>query len=103
MERSQTLMRLRGDIPLNENSLHTVQTIQSETGNYTYEGEQRFPPKFRENAPEKAKKIILWCLERDPSKRPTAQELLSVRNANLSWYDSLRFNIRDSHKIVVIE
>ena len=79
MERSQTLMRLRGDIPLNEN---TVQTIQSETGNYAYEGEQRFPAKFRESAPENAKKIILWCLERDPSKRPTAEQLLSVRQPN---------------------
>jgi translation initiation factor 2-alpha kinase 4 len=53
MERSETLNRLRSD-----------------------KAKERFPPIFVSTAPENAKKIILWCLQWDPEKRPSAQELL---------------------------
>ena len=37
----------------------------------------RFPESFVKSAPENAQRLILWCLERDPQKRPTAEELLT--------------------------
>lgn len=41
--------------------------------------EKRFPDYFIQSTPEKAQQMILWCLEHLPSKRPSAQDLLSVR------------------------
>eukprot|EP00536_Pseudo-nitzschia_multiseries_P005127 jgi/Psemu1/323755/estExt_fgenesh1_pg.C_930022 len=51
---------------------------RSETLNRLISGEpgERFPPAFTESAPQNAEDIIVWCLERDPAKRPSAQELL---------------------------
>lgn len=55
MERSETLNRLRSGTP-----------------------DERFPAAFTTSAPPNAKEIIIWCLERDPTKRPSAEELLKV-------------------------
>ncbi|VEU40406.1 unnamed protein product [Pseudo-nitzschia multistriata] len=48
---------------------------RSETLNRLISGKpgERFPADF---APQNAKDIITWCLERDPAKRPSAKELL---------------------------
>lgn len=61
MERSETLNRLRSPIATIGASSKTS---------------YRFPPEFLEKAPKNAQDLIVWCLERDPAKRPSAQELL---------------------------
>lgn len=73
MERSHTLAQLRGDTIRTEDEQSTDDDIFEKRQN-------RFPTSFIESTPENAQKIILWCLERDPKKRPTAQELLKVRH-----------------------
>lgn len=40
--------------------------------------EERFPEAFSVSAPKNAEDLIVWCLERDPAKRPSSQELLKV-------------------------
>ena len=42
--------------------------------------EERLSTQFLATTPENAQRIILWCLTADPAKRPTASELLKVRN-----------------------
>jgi serine/threonine protein kinase len=61
MERSETLNRLR-----------SVTTPSSATA----KSSDRFPPAFLDTAPKQAHDLIVWCLERNPAKRPSAQELL---------------------------
>ncbi len=53
---------------------------RSETLNKLISGkpEERFPAPFKEFAPKNAEDLIVWCLERDPAKRPSAEELLKV-------------------------
>ena len=53
---------------------------RSETLNKVISGkpEARFPGAFSASAPKNAEDLIVWCLERDPAKRPSAQELLKV-------------------------
>ena len=54
---------------------------RSETLNQLISGKpgERFPAVFIESAPKNVEDLIVWCLERDPTKRPSAQELLKVR------------------------
>jgi translation initiation factor 2-alpha kinase 4 len=61
MERSETLNRLR--------SPNTTLGAAEKTSD-------RFPPSFLTKAPKNAQDVIVWCLERDAAKRPSAQELL---------------------------
>lgn len=79
MERSHTLAQLRGDVPNPEK-----EDRSSTDEDFLKKRQARFPAGFIERTPENAQKIILWCLERDPKKRPTAQELLKVRREHLS-------------------
>ena len=65
MERAETLTKLRGDSTHDRDQHKRVRF------------EDRFPKPFAKSAPENAQRIILWCLSRDPSNRPTAEELLS--------------------------
>lgn len=76
MERSQTLTDLRDDNPT---EAQVTECDDSSGNDFLRERMKRFPAPFIESTPDNAQKIILWCLERDPTKRPTAQELLKVR------------------------
>lgn len=67
MERADILTRLRGD------HLGSVRGGPSRTGDT-----DRFRTIFGDSSPENARRIIMWCLERDPMHRPTAEELLMV-------------------------
>ena len=72
MERSETLLQLRG-----EGAYHRNRNGNDEnTWNLR---EERFSSQFIAETPENAQRIILWCLTSDPAKRPTATELLKVR------------------------
>jgi translation initiation factor 2-alpha kinase 4 len=61
MERSEILTRLR--------SPTTSLGAAGKTSD-------RFPPSFLVKAPKNAQEVIVWCLEHDATKRPSAQELL---------------------------
>uniref|UniRef100_A0A6U6FXU5 non-specific serine/threonine protein kinase n=2 Tax=Odontella aurita TaxID=265563 RepID=A0A6U6FXU5_9STRA len=41
------------------------------------EAQRRFPADFIRTTPENAQRLILWCLQRSPSKRPNTEELLA--------------------------
>lgn len=82
MERANVLTKLRGDdespgIPQDtlENSVHSSADV---TNDWKFEATDLFPDNFSKNAPENVQKIIIWCLNRSPSKRPLAKTLLSV-------------------------
>jgi serine/threonine protein kinase len=77
MERADVLTRLRGD------HMGTVRDGPSRTGDT-----ERFRSIFGESSPENARRIIMWCLERDPLHRPTAEELLMVCSTNNSQHNS---------------
>lgn len=78
MERAETLTKLRGDHAA-PNKSNEAANNQTEKSGKRVRFEDRFSPAFVKSAPENVQSIILWCLERDPSKRPSAEELLSVR------------------------
>lgn len=81
MERAETLSKLRGESvssELKEEWMKTKVDWSSNDPAWKGQAAERFPASFLESAPENAQRMILWCLERQPSRRPSAEELLSV-------------------------
>lgn len=85
MERAETLTRLRGDnnIVSTEGSKlpeDWKNNAERTTGESIWrdQASRRFPDYFIKSAPENAQRMILWCLDRAPSHRPSAEALLSV-------------------------
>jgi serine/threonine protein kinase len=78
MERSQTLSDVRGD---SQSSANNSEGSRPNTDDeFLHQRSLRFPTSFIASTPENAQRIILWCLEREPTRRPTAQELLKVKH-----------------------
>mmetsp|Transcript_5505 Transcript_5505/g.11681 ORF Transcript_5505/g.11681 Transcript_5505/m.11681 type:complete len:1063 (-) Transcript_5505:710-3898(-) len=69
MERAGILSRLRGD--------HVVRSTHIATGDVLDQASSRFPDKFANSVPKNAQRLILWCLERDPKRRPSATDILA--------------------------
>jgi Protein kinase domain len=70
MERAETLTTLRGDRQAEPNKSADIPL------GFRQLAESRFPKSFVESVPENAQRLILLCLERDPLKRPSAEDLL---------------------------
>lgn len=86
MERAETLSLLRGDTVSAEAKEEWAKRKVDWTSDDPMWKElavQRFPPSFVQSAPENAQRMILWCLERVPNRRPTAEELLTVSATTL--------------------
>jgi translation initiation factor 2-alpha kinase 4 len=79
MERAETLTTVRGDKPAGPQAAQGQDgRRRSDSGeNFKERARRRFPSSFVETVPDNAQRMILWCLERDPKKRPSAEELLS--------------------------
>ena len=79
MERAEILTTLRADRELPGPGPFTPAKgwIQSTEEEFSSCSKMRFPQSFAEKVSTNAQRIMLWCLERNPSKRPTAEELLS--------------------------
>lgn len=78
MERAETLTVLRGDRSSEQGKRSAKdQTNTEKDDDFHRKAGERFPASFVESVPENAQRIILWCLEHDPRKRPSADELLS--------------------------
>ena len=78
MERAEILSKLRGDSVSPEYSTKMKVDWTCDNPVWKEQALQRFPASFVELAPENAQRMILWCLERTPSRRPSAEDLLSV-------------------------
>jgi len=95
MERANILTCLRGDAPItrkknpkggidqsngsNTNNKHKAISLHANDGEKWQNDLIRLPQHFQDdkNIPLKAKQLILWCLKKSPSDRPSAKELLN--------------------------
>ena len=75
MERAEILTKLRGDNVIDEEGPITFNDHFKGGDQWEKLVLERFPATF--SATEDAKRLILWCLRRDPKERPSANELLS--------------------------
>lgn len=78
MERAEILTTLRGD---HESGSWPTSPekgwVDVEKKEFDQFARRRLPVSFVESVPENAQRMILWCLERNASNRPTAEDLLS--------------------------
>jgi serine/threonine protein kinase len=88
MERAEILTTLRGDHASSAKATTNHGNAEKNREQKRVRFDERFPPSFA-SAPENVKNIILWCLERDPSKRPSAEELLSVSSSSSCFQNAL--------------
>eukprot|EP00578_Thalassiosira_sp_NH16_P006270 CAMPEP_0181120618 /NCGR_PEP_ID=MMETSP1071-20121207/24259_1 /TAXON_ID=35127 /ORGANISM="Thalassiosira sp., Strain NH16" /LENGTH=1767 /DNA_ID=CAMNT_0023205299 /DNA_START=89 /DNA_END=5389 /DNA_ORIENTATION=+ len=86
MERAEMLTALRGESRGAMNKGMRTEEAPTSTplfteegeiiGNWAHASEKRFPDSFQNVVPLNAQKLILWCLERSPKRRPSAKQLL---------------------------
>lgn len=75
MERASILTRLRGD-EKTSSSLYGRPIPSLSADEFASLSAARFPSKFHESVSENCRRMILWCLERKPGMRPSAEELI---------------------------
>lgn len=79
MERAENLTKLRGDAEPGKHVSPSEEKGESKNGlSWRERALARFSANFVGMTPENAQRIILWCVERNPSQRPSAEELLMV-------------------------
>eukprot|EP00588_Corethron_pennatum_P014419 CAMPEP_0194277742 /NCGR_PEP_ID=MMETSP0169-20130528/9981_1 /TAXON_ID=218684 /ORGANISM="Corethron pennatum, Strain L29A3" /LENGTH=1501 /DNA_ID=CAMNT_0039021777 /DNA_START=51 /DNA_END=4557 /DNA_ORIENTATION=+ len=78
MERALTLTRLRGDTWLQRGVAAPVSVAEGGATDCAEPDEGRFPPNFGKDGdvPDKAKRLLLWCLMNNSADRPSAEQLL---------------------------
>ena len=76
-------IRNNNDNKDNTSTTSTVDALDSfsdkDNDSWKHTAAKRFPAYFIESTPDKAQRMILWCLEHSPSRRPSASDLLTVR------------------------
>lgn len=93
MERAECLTLLRGDLVAHKSRRKTSGSTDSRDSmshltisskippdsgeDFDRSASERFPVGFIARVPYNAQRMILWCLERDPTRRPSAETLLS--------------------------
>lgn len=74
MERADSLTRVRGDHAKPPSFTFSPTTISQDELNTL--ARERFSEEFQRRVPQNAQRLILWCLARDPRRRPSAEEIL---------------------------
>jgi eukaryotic translation initiation factor 2-alpha kinase 4 len=78
MERAEVLTKLRGDSDPGSSSTTPkkgwIEVVKKE---FEQLAKKRLPAPFVESVAENAQRMILWCMERNASNRPTAEDLLA--------------------------
>jgi translation initiation factor 2-alpha kinase 4 len=80
MERAETLTTLRGDRDRDPDSgsiMPKESWIDCDRNEFEPLARTRLPSCLVDSVPENAQRMILWCLERNASNRPTAEDLLA--------------------------
>jgi histidyl-tRNA synthetase len=77
MERAGILTTLRGDRTDGHGSNSETTQSDDKLSDFEMRASRRFPVSFIQNVPINAQKLILLCVERDPSARPSAEDLLA--------------------------
>jgi hypothetical protein len=78
MERAETLTTLRGDRDSLSGSMMPKEGwIESDRNEFERVARTRLPTSFVESVPENAQRMVLWCMERNATNRPTAEDLLA--------------------------
>jgi len=79
MERAETLSTLRQDFGIRNHKIskHWSANLIDIDEKWSGEALKRFPKTFRDCVPDSAQKLILLCIQHDPSKRPSAEEILT--------------------------
>ena len=76
-ERIHVLARLRQDeVPGSKNIRHKDLDQPEKADSWREDAKERFPEDFMSSVPENAQRLILSCLEKNPTKRPSAAELI---------------------------
>jgi serine/threonine protein kinase len=73
MERAKTLTNLRSERPATVDSTGETDWTSIAKPSFERIAEACFPSKFRSTVPENALRIILWCLETNPNRRPSGK------------------------------
>lgn len=78
MERAEVLTTLRGDNDPGTSSMTPKKGwIEVDKREFEQLARRRLPAQFIESVTENAQRMILWCMERNASNRPTAEDLLA--------------------------
>lgn len=76
MERADILSNIRGDNETSKAEINVDVDFMDDSDDWKKVARKRFPKSF-DMAPDNAKRMILWCLQKNAAHRPSAEDLLS--------------------------